>query len=214
MSDHICSVESCGREVFGRGWCQAHYARWRAHGDVRASTPVSASSVAMRPDERFWAKVEKLPDGCWAWTANKHTTGYGSFWDGGRTWRAHRWAFERFCRPLEDGESIDHLCRNTSCVNPDHLEAVTPMENNRRAALGGAERGQQTTTCVNGHEKSVENVYRHGTSWHCRKCRSEATARRRKAKREHINALRRELYARDKAEVGLTEKNTEKEKER
>src|SRR5690606_34662377 len=30
------------------------------------------------------------------------------------------------------GYEVDHLCENTSCVNPAHLEAVTPEEHRRR----------------------------------------------------------------------------------
>lgn len=29
----ICSIEGCDKKVKGRGWCTAHYSRWRAHGD-------------------------------------------------------------------------------------------------------------------------------------------------------------------------------------
>lgn len=35
-----CAVDRCGRPVFSRGWCSAHYFRWRKHGDVRAEVPV------------------------------------------------------------------------------------------------------------------------------------------------------------------------------
>ena len=35
------------------------------------------------------------------------------------------------------GTHVDHLCRNTRCVNRDHLEVVTPEENARRGKLGG-----------------------------------------------------------------------------
>ena len=34
--------------------------------------------------------------------------------------------------PIPDGREIDHLCRNHRCVNPDHLEPVTHLENMRR----------------------------------------------------------------------------------
>jgi hypothetical protein len=84
------------------------------------------------PLARFMMKVE-IPgplDGCWLWTAAKTQKGYGVF---GATspgvTTAHRWIYSRVVGVVPDGWVVDHLCRNHSCVNPDHLEAVTHSEN-------------------------------------------------------------------------------------
>lgn len=45
---------------------------------------------------------------------------------------AHRRSYELEYGPIPPGLQIDHLCREKACVNPDHLEAVTPRENVRR----------------------------------------------------------------------------------
>jgi hypothetical protein len=39
-----CAVEDCQRQAKSRGWCHAHYQRWRAHGDVQADRPLGATS--------------------------------------------------------------------------------------------------------------------------------------------------------------------------
>jgi DNA-binding XRE family transcriptional regulator len=45
----------------------------------------------------------------------------------------------RFTRPqkgpIPDGMVADHLCRHTLCVNPNHLESVTSLEDLRRARV-------------------------------------------------------------------------------
>ena len=81
-------------------------------------------------------KVEPKTSGCWIWTGSKNRRGYGVLhagWLGCSSLGAHRAAYEAFREPIPSGLEIDHLCRNKSCVNPDHLETVTRSENVRRA---------------------------------------------------------------------------------
>lgn len=33
MSERVCSVKDCGREVVARGWCKKHWTRWSRYGD-------------------------------------------------------------------------------------------------------------------------------------------------------------------------------------
>ena len=90
-------------------------------------------SLPRTAKERFWAKVKKT-DGCWLWTGWKNDRGYGNFEvDSTRTVKAHRFAYEVLVGPIPDGLTLDHLCRNPSCVNPEHLEPVTLRENIMRA---------------------------------------------------------------------------------
>lgn len=67
--------------------------------------------------QTFWAKVEKT-DTHWLWTGAHQSRGYGSFAIAGKTYQAHRLAYETAYGPIPDGLTIDHLCRVPSCVNP------------------------------------------------------------------------------------------------
>lgn len=69
---------------------------------------------------------------CWVWQMATNAKGYGRFTWNGRLGQAHRYFYERRFGPLDPGLELDHLCRNHSCVNPDHLEPVTRAENARR----------------------------------------------------------------------------------
>lgn len=122
-----------------------------------------------------WEKVEKT-ETCWNWTGHINGGGYGIFHrkrDGvRRRWRAHRLMYEHLVGPIPEGLVLDHLCRNTRCVNPEHLDPVTNVENVRRAMA-------LITECPHGHPYSDENTYRcPNGNRRCREChRRESNAR-------------------------------------
>lgn len=104
----------------------------------------------------FWAKVQKT-ETCWNWTGGQRGSGYGSFWNGDKSVRAHRWAYEQFVGPIPHELTLDHLCRNKLCVNPKHLEPVTLQENIMRGN-GMSARNARKTHCKYGHELTGSRV--------------------------------------------------------
>lgn len=110
--------------------------------------------------ERFWSKVSPEPNtGCWLWGGGFYATGYGQFHANKTSRGAHVVAFELAtgCRRIP-GMHIDHLCRQPACVNPSHLELVTPMVNTHRG-IGPSAQNARATHCRHGHEFSGANLY-------------------------------------------------------
>ena len=82
------------------------------------------------PLERFEEKFTPDPNtGCWLWTACLLTSGYGSFWDGKKSCRAHRFSWENHNGPLPDGLFVLHKCDQPLCVRPAHLFLGTHADN-------------------------------------------------------------------------------------
>lgn len=90
--------------------------------------------------DRFDSYVDKLPNGCHFWTGGRsrgdgNRKWYGSFWVGGKTVRAHRFACDRVGKICPPGHHRDHTCCFSMCVNEAHIEIVTHAENELRKKL-------------------------------------------------------------------------------
>ena len=107
------------------------------------------------------------PSGCWRLVKNinkggpsplvesNHRYGYIRMCRSeNRNASAHRVLYERWIGPIQAGMTIDHLCRNTSCVNPGHMEVVTQSENSSRAPIWSSAK----THCIRGHEFTEANT--------------------------------------------------------
>ena len=125
--------------------------------NYRALFPLTLDEI-----QRFYSHLTRSADGCWLWSTDRcdaHT--YGQVSLRGRTWMAHRIAWELLVGPIPDGLVVDHLCRRPACCNPAHLDLVTPSVNVRRGnrPRASAHYNARKTTCKRGHPLSGDNLY-------------------------------------------------------
>lgn len=134
----LCSIDGCERPHTGRGWCRMHYSRWQKTGDVLAHVPIgihrsSGRPLGMSKEETVkWLWDSKIikETGCWEQDKlNLDSYGYIVLSAGGSVTSAHRLIIEVMDKEIKENMVVHHACNNRGCINPDHLQVVTPLEN-------------------------------------------------------------------------------------
>ena len=133
----LCSIENCGKPVRARGWCNAHWCRWRRHGD-----PCGGGTFIGEP-ERFLREVVLTYDGtdCLIWPYSKHGAGYAQIRDkeGKNRPVARLVCEERHGPPPTPDHEAAHSCGNghEACVTKRHLDWKTHAGNMADTLLHG-----------------------------------------------------------------------------
>jgi len=105
---------------------------------------------------------------CVEWTGSLDVQGYGVIYVNRVRKYAHRLIYELLVEKITDGMTIDHLCFNHACVNPNHLEAVTGAINVSRAAYL-----RVRTHCKKGHLFTSESEKWNGKTRQCNICHKQ-----------------------------------------
>ena len=75
------------------------------------------------------------PIHCWEWPNSIGSHGYGQigWWSNNKskTILIHRLAYIVFIKDITDNLTVDHICRNRICTNPNHLRLLTNYDNSR-----------------------------------------------------------------------------------
>lgn len=127
----------------------------------------------LKVKEYILSNYRVTPTGCWEWT-QRTFRGYSQvrFYVNGKSHGSsgHRVLWLLTKGPITDGLVLDHLCRNRACINSDHLEPVTNIENIRRG-ISPIVHQKPKTHCIRGHDYSPDNtIHRSDGAQQCRKC--------------------------------------------
>lgn len=146
-------------------------------GKVFTIVPPANNQRFCEPVCRFFHHVHLNEEtGCWEWTSTKNTSGYGCFGAGEKYSRhpAHRWIWIYLHGPLTRQFELHHFyCENPSCVNPYHVEALTPVAHCiYRSPSHPASVNSRKTHCKHGHLFDEKNTWLdiNDGSRHCRAC--------------------------------------------
>lgn len=113
------------------------------------------------------------PTDCWLWSGSTNSKGYGTVRIEGKTETVHRIVWKLFVNEaLPSNIRLDHLCLTKHCFNPEHLEEVTDLVNNRRR-FGWKQDSQGNWYCSNDHLITEETSTKEGSKTRCDRCRAD-----------------------------------------
>lgn len=160
-----CSIDGCARPKRCRGLCNAHYLRWRRHGDPLAGGPPMNEYES--PAHRLRALTRRDEStGCLIWHGPTTNMGYGSISRNGESVGTHRFAWELAHGPIAEGLRVDHLCHNRACCELSHLRLATNAQNmaNRLGASSNSKTGVRNVFPKG--DKFIVKVRREGLTFH------------------------------------------------
>lgn len=127
-----------------------------------ASTALFEVHDPERTRPRFERFVEKLPTGCWIWTGATSRVGRAMrahFGMGSRACLANRVAYALANGPFDAQLQVTQWCKNTLCMNPAHLLAMSRRQLANRARLEGTQvRGARCHWLTSLTEAEVVNI--------------------------------------------------------
>jgi hypothetical protein len=131
--------------------------------------------IGQREIDRLERMIFQEPNtGCWLW-AGAASGKYAQFRIKGVQAVVHRVVYTWLVGAIPKQMTLDHLCRNTLCVNPNHLEVVSMAENLRRASNSISTKCSNSENCPKGHPYFGANLYINPRGdRECRRCRNEA----------------------------------------
>ena len=127
----ICKIDDCDKPHLARGWCLAHYRRWRRNGHPLGGR---ANSTSRGAPKRYLHEIVLTyeEDVCLKWPYGNSGSGYGQIQHDGKHHYVHRLVCEAVNGPPPTPRhEVAHSCGNgdQGCCAKQHLRWATRAEN-------------------------------------------------------------------------------------
>lgn len=182
----LCSFDGCSKPQIARKLCSGH------HKQASLGKPLVSLNSRNRPygtPPRI--VVVEMP--CSAWGIENGITTPCHIWKGRRRKRypsvrfnggivkVSRYIWETTHGPIPDLRLVDHMCREPSCCNINHLRLVTHQVNSTENVVGHPwQLGKAKTHCPRGHAYTLDNTYVSKTGGRsCKECTKRRSRERR-----------------------------------
>lgn len=120
-----CSAEGCSNPIVSRGMCNPHY--------QKAYREKSLDGAGYAPRFKTWTLDMVLDNtdnvsGCLLWK-DSPSRAYPDLRHSGKVIKVHRFVYELAHGPLEEGIQVHHVCAQSRCANPEHLQRASQADN-------------------------------------------------------------------------------------
>lgn len=125
IKNYIIDPPPCGRDTISALF--GSYNNFRREAGVDILTHNSNEDITL---DSLKHNCVINDEGCWLWQKRLDSAGYARKGILGKRWRLYRYVHQILGNnaPPSSKHTVDHICRNRACINPDHLRWATASE--------------------------------------------------------------------------------------